>query len=160
MGETVLELGAGPGAATEDLAKHTQQLTSLEWNHRFASNLAKRVAAKNISVVQGDAAALPFPDRSFSAVIAVLVLHHLKSRKLQGDAFSEIFRVLKPGGVFLAFEIEDSWIHRTAHFRSTFTALTPDSSVARLAGIGFDRVSIDFRRGGFRVRAVRASVAK
>lgn len=153
----MLELGAGPGAATEELAKHTQQLTSLEWSHRFASVLAKRVAAKNISVVQGDAAALPFPDRSFSAVIAVLMLHHLKSRNLQDDALSEIFRVLKPSGVFLAFEIGDSWIHRIGHFQSTFTPLSPTTAIAKLTTAGFDPVTINLRRGGFKICAIRAS---
>jgi ubiquinone/menaquinone biosynthesis C-methylase UbiE len=157
LGESVLELGAGPGAATEELAKQTRHLTSLELSHRFASNLAKRVATKNISVVQGDAAVLPFANRSFSAAIAILMLHHLKSRELQDNVFRETFRILKPGGVFLAFEVEDAWIHRIGHLRSTFTPVSPGSALASLTSAGFERVAIDFRKGRFRIRAIRAS---
>jgi ubiquinone/menaquinone biosynthesis C-methylase UbiE len=156
LGDRVLELGAGPGAATEELAKQTEQLTSLEWSHQFAANLAKRVSTKNISVIQGDAAVLPFSDKRFSAAIAILMLHHLKSSELQDNAFRETCRVLKPGGVFLAFEIEDAWIHRLGHFRSTFTPISPAGAFARLTSAGFERATIDFRRGGFRIRAVRS----
>jgi SAM-dependent methyltransferase len=46
-------------------------------------------------VVCGDAAALPFPDRSFDAVLVRDLLHHLPRRD---RALSEAHRVLKPGG--------------------------------------------------------------
>jgi ubiquinone/menaquinone biosynthesis C-methylase UbiE len=159
LGGSVLELGAGPGAATEELAKQTQRLTSLELDHQFASKLAERMANRNVSVVRGDAALLPFLGKNFSAAIAILMLHHLKSPELQEKAFSEIYRVLQPGGVFLAFEIEDAWIHRISHIRSTFTPVSPGSAFAGLTSAGFERVTIDLRRGGFRIRAIRAPQA-
>jgi hypothetical protein len=75
---------------------------------------------------------------------------------LQDLAFAEVLRVLRPGGTFLAFEINDSWIHHLGHFKSTFTPLSPGSAFARLTLAGFSRVSVDFRRGGFRLHALRA----
>jgi ubiquinone/menaquinone biosynthesis C-methylase UbiE len=84
------------------------------------------------------------------------VLHHLRSAELQDKAFAEIFRVLQPGGVFLAFEIQDSWLHRVAHIRSTFVPILPASASARLAAVGFSRATVDLQRGGFRIRAFRA----
>jgi ubiquinone/menaquinone biosynthesis C-methylase UbiE len=87
------------------------------------------------------------------------VLHHLKSRELQDRLFREVFRVLKPGGVFLAFEVNDSWMHRIGHYKSTFTAVRPGSAFARLTVAGFSRVFVDFRRGGFRILATRATEA-
>jgi hypothetical protein len=65
--------------------------------------------------------------------------------------------VLRPGGSFFAFEINDGWIHRAAHYRSTFTPVTPGSAFARLTKAGFAKISVDFRSGGFRVSARRAA---
>jgi SAM-dependent methyltransferase len=156
LGEHVLELGAGPGAATAELQLRAARVTSLEYDHGFAARLAARVSGTNASVIQGDAATLPFPDKTFSSAIAILMLHHLHSQELQDRAFSEICRVLRPGGVFLAFEIQDGWLHRVGHTCSTFVPIAPGSAFARLAAAGFSRVSVNLRRGGFRIRALRA----
>lgn len=156
LGEHALELGAGPGAATEELRKHAGRVTSLEYSHAFAAGLAQRVQSPNGDVLQGDASALPFPDKTFSAAIAVLMLHHLKSPELQERAFAEIFRVLRPGGVFLAIEIPGAWFHRVGHIRSTFVPVAPATAPARLASAGFSSVSVDFLRGAYRLRALRA----
>jgi ubiquinone/menaquinone biosynthesis C-methylase UbiE len=107
-------------------------------------------------VVQGDASALPFPENTFSAAIAVLVLHHLSTREAQERAFAEVFRVLRPGGAFLAVEIQDGWLHRIVHIRSIFLPVAAASAPARLAAAGFSGVSVDFLRGAYRLRALRA----
>jgi SAM-dependent methyltransferase len=155
LGEHVLELGAGPGAATEELRRRAARVTSLEYDHAFAANLGARVRATNVNVIQGDAAALPFPPKTFSSAIAILMLHHLRSKELQDRAFAEIFRVLRPGGVFLAFDIQDGWLHRVAHIRSTFVPVAPATAPARLTAVGFSEITIAVRRGGFRIRALR-----
>lgn len=156
LGEHVLEVGAGPGAATEELRKRAGRVTSLEYSHAFALGIARRTQATNGAVLQGDASALPFPGKTFSAAIAVLVLHHVKTREAQDRAFAEIFRVLRPGGVFLAVEIQDGWLQRIGHIRSTFVPVAPATVPARLAAAGFVDVSIDFLRGAYRLRALRA----
>jgi SAM-dependent methyltransferase len=156
LGEHVLELGAGPGAATEELGRLASRVTSLEYDHTFAARLGARVGGTNAAVIQGDAAALPFPDGIFSSAIAILMLHHLRSRELQDRAFTEIYRVLRTGGVFVAFEIQDGWLHKMGHTRSTFVPVTPASAFARLTSAGFSKVTVDFRRGGFRIRALRS----
>ena len=156
LGEHVLELGAGLGAATEELRSRAARVTSLEYDHAFAAKLGARVGGVSVTVIQGDAARLPFSDGTFSSAIAILMLHHLCSGELQDRAFSEIWRVLRPGGVFLAFEIQDGWLHRVGHTRSTFVPVTPASAFARLTTAGFSKVTVDFRRGGFRIRALRA----
>jgi len=155
LGEHVLELGAGLGAATDELRRRAAQVTCLEYDHAFATKLGRRVGGTNASVVQGDAAKLPFPDKTFSSAIAILMLHHLRSNELQDRAFSEVCRVLRPGGVFLVFEIQDEWLHRVGHIRSTFVPVDPATAAARLAAVGFSRVTVDLWRGGFRIRALR-----
>jgi ubiquinone/menaquinone biosynthesis C-methylase UbiE len=155
LGEHVLELGAGPGAATEELRRRAARVTSLEYDHGFAARLGARVCGTNASVIQGDAATLPFPDNTFTSAIAILMLHHLRSNELQDRAFAEIGRVLRPGGVFLAFEIQDGWMNRVGHIRSTFVPIDPATASARLGKAGFSRATVDLWRGGFRIRGLR-----
>lgn len=48
-----------------------------------------------VEFVQGDATALPFPDASFDGAYAIRVFQHLAAPEV---AFSEMVRVLRPGG--------------------------------------------------------------
>jgi len=153
LGEHVLEVGAGPGAATAELTRRARSVTSLEYSHDFCVRLQARVDAA--SVVQGDASVLPFESHTFTSTIAVLVLHHLRSSDAQDRAFAEIFRVLKAGGVFVALEIEDGWLTRVTHFRSTFVAVSTDGLNSRLRAAGFSNVSVTNRNGAIRIRAER-----
>ena len=152
LGDHVLELGAGPGAGTEALQRLAPRVTSLEWSHTFAAELA---AKKRSTVVQADAASLPFADRSFSSVIAVLMLHHLRARDAQESTFREAFRVLRPGGAFLAFEIEDNLLHRVIHIGSVFVPIDRADIADRLSSAGFSRIEVQSRSGGFRFCARR-----
>jgi len=157
LGDHVLEIGAGPGAATQELRRLAPQVTSLEWSHAFAANLAAQDRDGKGSVLQGDASALPFANESFSSAFAVLVLHHLRSSDQQDRAFCEIYRVLRPGGVFLAGEIPDGWLQRAIHWKSTFIPVPPASIPARLGGAGFSRVTLISRRGGFGFQAFKSA---
>jgi ubiquinone/menaquinone biosynthesis C-methylase UbiE len=156
LGEHILEVGAGPGAATAELARRARTITSLEYSHKFCVNLRSKVGVKN--VVQGDASVLPFEACTFTGAIAVLVLHHLRSTEAQDRAFAEIYRVLKPGGVFVAMEIPDSWLSRVAHIHSTFVPVSSDRVGSRLAAAGFSKIEVITRGGGFRLRAERVDV--
>jgi ubiquinone/menaquinone biosynthesis C-methylase UbiE len=159
LGDHVLEVGAGPGATTDALMRRTGRVTSLEYDPSYAARLAERHRDSQVAVVQGDAAELPFPDHAFSSVVAVLVLHHLKSPEQQNAAFQEFHRVLRPGGMFFAFEIRDGWLQRAGHIHSTFVPVSPASAFARLTIAGFSRIAVDIERRGFRVCALRAMEA-
>jgi len=153
LGEHVLELGAGRGPATLELGRLSPRVTSLEYDAQSASALEKHTRHLQVRVIQGDASSLPFSSGSFSSAIAILMLHHLKSRELQDHALAEIFRVLRPGGVFLGAEIPDRWTHRIGHIASTFVPMEPRSAIARLTAAGFSHVSVSSRSGGFRMQA-------
>ena len=154
LGEHVLELGSGPGAATEELRLRAGRVTSLEYDHAFAARLAQKYG-NGAGVVQGDAATLPFADRTFSSALAVLVLHHVRSSELQDRSLAEIHRVLQPGGRFFALEIQDGWFHRLIHTKSTFVPVRPATLAARLTSAGFAGVTVDYRGNAFRFRASR-----
>jgi len=54
---------------------------------------------ENMSLkLRGDITSLPFRDNSFSLITSNMVIEHLKEPNVQ---FSEIFRILKPGGKFI-----------------------------------------------------------
>ena len=152
LGDQVLEIGAGAGAATSELRRRARRVVSLEYDYLFAAKLAQRFG-NGPGVVQGDAASLPFADCTFASAVAVLVLHHLRSSELQDRTFTEVHRVPQPGGHLFAFEIPDGWFNRVIHTNSTFMPIQPDSLAARLATAGFEEVVLDRRPGRFSFRA-------
>jgi ubiquinone/menaquinone biosynthesis C-methylase UbiE len=157
LGDEVLELGAGLGASTDELRRLAARVTSLEYDHGFAARLGLRFHNSNVHVLQGDAAELPFPDGAFSSVLAVLMLHHLKSQEQQEKAFKEIYRVLQAGGVFLAMEIGDGWLQRFGHIKSTFVPVAPNAAFAQLKAIGFSKIIVDIHHAAFRICAERCA---
>jgi ubiquinone/menaquinone biosynthesis C-methylase UbiE len=155
LGDHLLEIGAGYGAATAHLATRVPRVTSLDYDHKSTLKLKSQNGNGTAAAIRGDAAQLPFAHQTFSSALAILVLHHLKSAELQDQMFAEVCRVLRPGGIFAAFEVTDSWFHRLGHIRSTFTPLAPGSVPPRLSAAGFSSIALDLRKGAFRLTAIR-----
>jgi SAM-dependent methyltransferase len=102
-GET-LEIGAGNGFSVRHYTEAVDELFLLEPNPDFRGALsaeASRACAGNTTVIDGDAHALNFPDRTFDTVTASLVFCSLND---PARALDEVHRVLKPGGRFLFHE--------------------------------------------------------
>lgn len=155
LGGRALELGAGAGAATVLLQERAGCVTALERDPYFLETLRGRVRGTNATVLQGDATTLPFPDASFSSVVAVLVLHHVGTRELQDRVFAEARRVLRPGGVLAALEVVDGLLMRAVHVGDTFTPLDPTALPQRLEALGYRDISIALRPFVFRFHAAR-----
>jgi len=151
LGDRVLEIGAGAGAATAELRKRASHVVSLEYDSLLVTRLAQW-NGNGAGIVQGDAASLPFADRTFSSAVAVLALHHLRSSEQQDRAFAEVHRVLQPGGTFLRlkFQMDGSIASFTPTARLCHSARFV---AARLATAGFGEVVLDRRPGGFSFRA-------
>lgn len=64
--DLVLDLGAGGGRLTAELARAARQVIAVELDRRWAERLEGRWA--NVSVVEGDAAAVPLPREPFRVV--------------------------------------------------------------------------------------------
>jgi SAM-dependent methyltransferase len=100
--ENILDLACGPGIYTRRFAHGARRGTvtgmDLSWPMlAHGWRLVQRGRLVNIRLLQGDALALPFQDAQFDVVNCAAALH------LFGDlarAFSEVHRVLKPGGRF------------------------------------------------------------
>ncbi len=79
----VLEIGPGPGLVTEALVRYgVTDLTTLEIEPEAAQRLRLRYG-KRVQVETGDAAAMPFSEASFAAVVCCSMLHHVPTTNTQ-----------------------------------------------------------------------------
>lgn len=155
LGSSVLELGPGPGLTTEKLRLGVPQLTALELDPKLAESLGCRLANTNVEVVTGDATAMPFPGEQFSAAVSFTMLHHVPSPELQDRVLREVWRVLKPGGVFVGTDSLNSWLMRLIHIGDTLVPIDPVTFGARLAAAGFEGVRVEKNSEAFRFCAKR-----
>jgi ubiquinone/menaquinone biosynthesis C-methylase UbiE len=100
-GKTVLEVGSGRGGGASFIARYHEpaSMTGVDFSERAVALSTQRHAdVENLSFLVGDAENLPFPAASFDAVVNVESSHcygHIER------FFSEVARVLRPGGWFL-----------------------------------------------------------
>lgn len=155
LGAHALEVGPGPGLVTDVLRARVARLTAVEIDAALAAALAARLAGSNVTVVQGDATRLPFPDASFDAAVSCTMLHHVPSAALQDQLLSEVGRVLRPGAWLAGSDSTTSLLFRLVHVRDTLVPVAPERLPARLVAAGFGDVRVERHRGAFRFRARR-----
>ena len=102
----ILDLGCGTLRLARGLPRHVHglRLFGLDLSQAMLARGFSRLnpaAHRRLLAVQGEAAALPFPDNSLDCVISQFVWRNLSSRS---QALAEIRRVLKPGGKLLILE--------------------------------------------------------
>ena len=153
LGDDILEVGPGPGMTTDILRERAQRLTSIEIDPRLADALKRRFQDTNVKVVEGDATAMPFADGSFSGAVSFTMLHHVPSPALQDRLLAEVYRVLKPGGVFAGSDSRWSVGFRLIHLWDTLVVVEPETFAERLAAAGFTDVSVKVAKRTFRFRA-------
>jgi SAM-dependent methyltransferase len=155
LGPKVLELGPGPGFATDVLRHSVGHLTAIEVDAELAASLSSRLRGSNVQVVAGDATAMPFGDAQFSGVVSFTMLHHVPSAELQDRLLRQVWRVLEPGGVFVGSDSLQSWLMRVIHIGDTLVPVDPDSVGTRLVAAGFRVVEIERSSTAFRFYAQR-----
>ena len=98
-GQHVLDVGCGPGALTSELVVRlgAGAVAAVDPSPPFVEECARR--NEGVDVRAGAAEELPFPDESFDAALAQLVLHFVTN---PDAAAAEMRRVLRPGGVAAA----------------------------------------------------------
>lgn len=150
LGDNVLELGPGPGITTDVLRQSQRRLTCVEIDAKLAVGLRQKFANGNVQVVNGDATALPFPDSSFSGAVAFTMLHHVPSPKLQDQILAEVWRVLRPGGVFAGTDSRWRLMMPIVHVFDTMVLVPPETMASRLQAVGFTDVTIETAKTRFR----------
>ena len=95
---TIAEICCGRGEALQLVGNRAERAIGVDISQNMLeAGLADYEAAPNIVLVQGDATRLPLADAVFDSVFILGGIHHVNYRCA---LFSEIFRVLKPGGRF------------------------------------------------------------
>jgi SAM-dependent methyltransferase len=142
LGDEMLEIGPGPGAATEWLRHKVKRLTAVEVDEAAAALLAGRYADTNVVIVVGSGTELGYPEASFDSVGTFTMLHHVPTVALQNKILAEAFRVLRPGGVLVGSDsLASNGLHEF-HEGDTYNPVEPASLLTRLQAVGFGAITV------------------
>jgi SAM-dependent methyltransferase len=158
LSDDVLEIGPGFGATTAVLADRPGELTVLELEPRYCEHLRRELPG-SVTIVQGDATAMPFPDGRFSAVVCFTMLHHLPSPAAQDKLLAEAARVLRPGGLFAGTDsLGTGLLFRLLHVGDTLVPVGPDGLPERLRAAGLGEPQIRSSERSFRFHARKPTI--
>jgi SAM-dependent methyltransferase len=163
---SVLEIAAGTGVVTRALASALPENVSIvatDLNEAMLEQAQSVGTSRPVEWLQADAAALPFPDETFDAVICQFGVMFFPDK---AKAFAEAHRVLRPAGVFL-FNVWDR-IEENEFVDTVTTALEslfpkdPPRFHARVPHGYCSRFNIerDLAAGGFTAEPEFTTVAK
>ncbi|KAK7737346.1 Delta(24)-sterol C-methyltransferase [Cytospora paraplurivora] len=138
-GAQVLDVGCGVGGPAREIAKFTgANITGLNNNDyqidRAIYYADKEKLSHQLTYVKGDFMQMPFPDNTFDYVYAIEATVH--APKLEG-VYSEIFRVLKPGGTFGVYEwlMTDDYDNNNPEHRKIRLAIELGNGISNMVPI-------------------------
>ncbi|WP_298247637.1 bifunctional demethylmenaquinone methyltransferase/2-methoxy-6-polyprenyl-1,4-benzoquinol methylase UbiE [uncultured Christiangramia sp.] len=104
--DSILDIATGTGDLAIQMANTgASRIVGLDLSDGMLSVGRKKIAAKELDVeiemIQGDSENLPFEADSFDAITVAFGVRNFENLEL---GLSEIFRVLKPGGIFVVLE--------------------------------------------------------
>ncbi|MBD2773775.1 class I SAM-dependent methyltransferase [Iningainema tapete] len=159
----VLDLCCGSGQATKYLVKYSQNVTGLD-----ASPLSLKRARQNVpqaEYVEAFAEEMPFADNEFDVVHTSVALHEMAPEQLR-KIIEEVYRVLKPGGVFTLVDFHPPtnpvflpglWVFLLLFETETAWQLLKTDLVGLLRERGFESTELTLYAGGSLqvIRAIR-----
>lgn len=122
-GDRVLEIGAGTGRYSHDLARQGYDVSAVELiEHNIDVFRKNTKSGEHISVIQGNAMDLSaFSDGEFDITLLLGPLYHLYDEADKRKAISEAIRVTKTGGViFAAYVVSDGCLLDEGFLRGNF----------------------------------------
>jgi ubiquinone/menaquinone biosynthesis C-methylase UbiE len=98
----VLEIAIGTGRNLPFYPANVQ-ITGIEISPAMLKIASQRTQSlgRQVELVGGDAQALPFPDQRFDSVVCTISLCSIPDER---QTIAEVWRVLRPGGCFIALE--------------------------------------------------------
>jgi len=95
----VLDVASGEGYGTALLAQVARRAVGVEIASGAVDHANNAYGANNLKFLVGDARSLPSPDATFDVVTSFETIEHFGEQQL---FLSEVRRVLRPGGLFIA----------------------------------------------------------
>jgi len=162
--EKVLEVGCGRGFYLNALSRCFPKLkiTGIDLSPERLDKARDFIGQSRVELLQADVTSLPFKNNSFDRIIAAEILEHVKDDQ---RAISEIYRVLRPGGlVMITVPNKDYpflWDPLNWVLEKIFNWHIP-SNIWWLAGIWADHVRLydrddlitKFKKVGFKIRKI------
>jgi arsenite methyltransferase len=155
-GNSLLDLGSGAGNdcfVARSIVGESGAVTGLDFTDEMVEKARKnnqKMGFKNVDFVRGDIEQMPLPDDNFDVVISNCVMN-LVPDKVKG--FSEIYRVLKPGGHFcisdivLEGELPDIMRETASLYAGCVSsAIQKDAYLQIISETGFTKVDIKAKR--------------
>lgn len=140
----VLEIGGGSGAMAVGLARSFPEarITMTDVDAAMvAAARAQLARVTNVAAQVADVTSLPFAAGRFDAVMSYLMLHHVIDWR---DGLAEAFRVLKPGGALIGYDLTNTllarWIHKVDG--SPHRIIAPAELADGLAAAGFTEITV------------------
>ena len=105
----VLDLCCGSGQSTQFLVLDSSQVTGLDASPRSLQRAKQNVP--EAQYVEAYAEAMPFPDDRFDLVHTSAAMHEMEPEQLR-QILREVYRVLKPNGIFTLtdFHAPTNWV--------------------------------------------------
>jgi sterol 24-C-methyltransferase len=151
VGCRVLDVGCGIGGPARHIARETKaKITGININPMQlvkAKEMTRRQGLGNlIDYVVGDFCKMEFKDETFDAVYAIEATCHAPKRE---DVFSEVFRVLKKGSYFVAYEwcVTDQYDPKNEQHRSIIAKIEHGDGLS--CTINFEECLQSLRNVGF-----------
>jgi SAM-dependent methyltransferase len=120
-GQRVLDVGAGTGALTAELIQRGAEASAADPSPPFVAKLRERFPG--IGVHEATAEELPWPDDSFDAALAQLVITFMRDAPA---GIAEMQRVVRPGGVVAVCMWDREGMEMLAAVSRTQQALDPN----------------------------------
>lgn len=126
-----LDIGCGLGRLTEPLSRRFKAVIGIDVSDEMILQAKKKWAnKKQIEFIVGGGADLStIPDAHVDFVFSYIVFQHIPNPEIQYQYFSDIGRVLRPGGAFLIQTsnsdplsheaYKQRWIAKREHFQAT-----------------------------------------
>jgi ubiquinone/menaquinone biosynthesis C-methylase UbiE len=143
----VWDLGCGPGQTSKYLKDLGVEISGLDLSDKLLEQA--RTIHPEIPFIKGNILELEFEDDSIAGAVAFYSMVHFTEDQV-GIAFSEVFRVLQPGGIFLlTYHIGEGTIHLNEFLGRKididFMFFTTDFIFRHLKDTGFENIEITER---------------
>lgn len=99
--ETIIDLGCGIGRMTEFMAKDFDKVVGIDISKEMIKQGRERMESlHNVFLMETDGENIPLASSSIKTVFSYLVFQHVKTKEMVKSNFDEVYRILKPKGLF------------------------------------------------------------